>query len=247
MIVLKRPEEIARMRQAGRVAAEARERAREAVHPGVNLLELARVAEDTIRSAGATPSFKGNGGFPASLCLSVNDEVVHGIPNDRVLKEGDIVSIDVGACLEGYHGDTATTVAVGEIAPEVAELLAATEHALYEGVAKAVAGGRVSDISAAVQAAVQTKGYGIVRELVGHGIGRTVWEDPQVPNFGAPGQGPRLQEGMTLCIEPMITLGTKDVSVDDDGWTVRTRDGRPAAHFEHTVAIGATPLILTVV
>jgi len=247
MIVVKRPEEIKKMRRAGQVAAMALRRTMDAVHPGVNLLELARIAEDAIREEGATPSFKGNGGFPASLCLSVNDEVVHGIPHDRTLVPGDIVSIDVGAYLDGYHGDTAATAPVGEIAPEVRELLEVTQKALEAGVSEARIGGRLGDISAAVQQVAEAHGYGVVRELVGHGIGRAVWEDPQVPNFGSPGRGVRLQEGMTICIEPMINLGTKDIDVDDDGWTVRTRDGRPSAHFEHTVAVGATPDILTVV
>jgi methionyl aminopeptidase len=227
MIVLKRPEELAAMRRAGRVTAVA--------------------AEDAIREAGATPSFKGNGGFPASLCLSVNDEVVHGMPRDLRLREGDVLSIDVGAYIGGFHGDTATTVPVGEIDPEVARLLRITEEALYHAITLATPDHHLSDISHAVEAFVRPHGYGIVKELVGHGIGRTVWEDPQVPNYGPPGKGPPLREGMTLAIEPMVTMGRDDVYIDDDGWTVRTRDGKPAAHFEHTVAIGPKPEILTVV
>jgi len=247
MIVLKRPADLAAMRRAGHVTAVARERAKAAVRPGANLLDVARAAEDAIREAGATPSFKGNGGFPASLCLSVNDEVVHGMPRDLRLEEGDVISIDVGAYIGGFHGDTATTVPVGAITPEVASLLRITEEALYHAITFSTPEHHLSDISHAVEAFVGPHGYGIVKELVGHGIGRTVWEDPQVPNYGAPGKGPPLREGMTLAIEPMVTMGREDVFIDDDGWTVRTKDGRPAAHFEHTVAVGRKPEILTVV
>lgn len=247
MIVLKRPEEISAMKRAGRVAAMAREKAKEAVLPGVNVLELARIAEDVILKAGGTPSFKGYNGFPGAICVSVNDEVVHGIPKDRRLREGDIVSLDIGAYVDGFHSDTATTVPVGSVSEAIQKLLEITETALKVAIQKAIPGNRVGDISAAVEETVQPHHYGIVRELAGHGIGRSIHEDPQILNYGRPGRGPTLREGMTLAIEPMINLGEDEVQFDADGWTVRTRDRKPSAHFEHTVLVASEPVILTAV
>jgi methionyl aminopeptidase len=245
MIVLKTPEEIEAMRRAGRAAARAALRLQEAVRPGVRTRELARLAEDVLRQEGATPSFKGYQGFPAPICASVNHEVVHGIPGERRLEEGDIVSLDIGAYLGGFHGDTAITVAVGEVDEKVETLLRVTQEALAAGVAAAVEGGYLSDIGHAVEATVAPHGFGIVREFVGHGIGRSMHEDPQVPNYGSRGRGVRLRRGMVLAIEPMINLGEDAVEVLPDGWTVVTRDRSPSAHFEHTVAVGKTPDVLT--
>jgi methionyl aminopeptidase len=246
VIVLKTPAEVEIMRRAGRVAAIARERLREAVRPGVRTRDLARLAEETIRSYGATPSFKGYHGFPAAICASVNAEVVHGIPGDRRLEEGDIVSLDIGAYLDGFHGDTAVTVPVGEVDERVALLLQVTEEALRRAVAAARSGNYLSDIGHAVETTVAPYGFGIVRQYGGHGIGRQMHEDPLVLNFGPPGRGPKLRTGVVLAIEPMINLGGDDVIALDDGWTVVTADGSPSAHFEHTVAVGPEPDVLTV-
>lgn len=245
MIILKTPAEIEAMRRAGRAAARACQRVKEAVRPGVRTVELARIAEDVLRAEGATPSFKGYQGFPAAICASVNYEVVHGIPGERRLKEGDVVSLDIGAYLGGFHGDTAVTVPVGTVAPEVALLLRVTEEALWAGVRAAVPGGYLSDIGHAIQQTVAPHGFGIVREFVGHGIGRSMHEDPQVPNYGVRGRGVRLRRGMVLAIEPMINLGSEAVEVLPDGWTVVTRDRSPSAHFEHTVAVDDPPDVLT--
>lgn len=207
------------------------------IRPGVTTLELDRIAEDFIRSHGAVPGFLGYGGFPNTLCVSVNENVVHGIPSDYALKEGDIVSVDCGTILKGFYGDSAYTFGVGEIAPEVEQLLRVTKESLLKGVEQAVAGNRVGDISAAVQAHAESYGYGVVRELVGHGLGRNMHEEPEVPNYGRRGRGPLLKKGMVICIEPMINMGTKSVVFERDGWTVRTRDRKPSAHFEYAVAI----------
>jgi len=218
------------------------------VAPGVSTAELDEVAAQTIREAGATPSFLGYQGYPATICTSVNDQVVHGIPSaDQVLAAGDIISVDAGAILDGWHGDSAVTVPVGEVTADRLALIRACEEAMWAGLAAAAPGARLSDISAAVESTVRAHGgYGVVEEYVGHGIGRQMHEDPPVPNYGPPGRGPRLVPGMVLAVEPMITLGRPDTDLLDDGWTVRTRDGQPAAHFEHTVAVTeAGPVVLT--
>jgi methionyl aminopeptidase len=200
-------------------------------------LELDRIAEEFIRSHGAVPGFLGYGGFPNTLCVSVNENVVHGIPSNYALREGDIVSVDCGTILKGFYGDSAYTFCVGEVAPEVKQLLDVTKEALYKGVEQAVAGNRVGDIGAAVQAHAEHYGYGVVRELVGHGLGKKMHESPEVPNYGRRGTGPLLKEGMVICIEPMINMGSKNVVFERDGWTVRTKDRKPSAHFEFAVAI----------
>jgi len=248
MIVLKTPAEIETMREAGRITARALRSVGEAVHPGVKTSELDAVAEDVIVSAGAVPAFKGYNGFPATICASVNCEVVHGIPSaKRILREGDIISIDVGAIVDGYYGDAAYTFPVGEIVPDVAGLLRATHESLNAGIARCVVGMRLYDISNAVQQVAEGAGYGVVREYVGHGIGRAMHEDPQIPNFGPADRGPVLKAGMVFAIEPMVNQGGAPVRTLEDGWTVVTQDGRPSAHFEHTVAITETgPMILTV-
>ena len=207
------------------------------IKPGVTTLELDRIAEEFIRSHGAVPGFLGYGGFPNTLCVSVNENVVHGIPSNYALKEGDIVSVDCGTIMKGFYGDSAYTFGVGEIAPEVEQLLRVTKESLLKGVEQAVAGNRVGDISAAVQAHAERYGYGVVRELVGHGLGRKMHESPEVPNYGRRGTGPLLKEGMVICIEPMINMGSKNVVFERDGWTVRTKDRKPSAHFEFAVAI----------
>jgi methionyl aminopeptidase len=209
--------------------------------------ELDAVVEELIRSRGATPSFKGYYGFPASTCVSINEQVVHGIPGDRVIRDGDVVSVDVGAFLEGYHGDGARTYAVGEVPAEARKLMRVTQECLALGIEQARPGNRVGDISSAVQRHAEENGYGVVRQLVGHGIGRALHEEPQVPNFGLPGQGPKLRSGMVLAIEPMINLGSCEVYTLEDEWTVVTQDHKISAHFEHTVAITEDgPVILTV-
>lgn len=234
------------MRQAGRIVAQARRLIIEAVRPGVTTAELDALAEDSIRRSGATPAFKGYHGFPASICASVDDQVVHGFPGPRRLREGEIIAIDLGAVYRGYVGDGAVTVPVGEVPDEVLRLLEATREALAEGITRAVAGNHLSDISHAVQEYVESRGFSVVRDFVGHGIGQKMHEEPQIPNFGPPGRGPLLKEGMTLAIEPMVNLGGYEVFIEPNGWTVRTRDGKPSAHFEETVAVTAAgPQILT--
>jgi methionyl aminopeptidase len=246
MIILKSEREIRYMRDAGRVVAGALEEVKKAAKPDVTTQELDKAAEEYIRSAGAIPAFKGYHGFPGNICTSVNEQVVHGIPGLRRLKSGDNVSIDIGAVINGYNGDAAITVPVGEVDAEVAKLIEVTEASLYKGLAQAVAGNRLSDVSHAVQVEAESHGYGVVRDFVGHGIGRNMHEDPQIPNYGPPGRGPRLKPGMTLAIEPMINLGTYDVRTLDDGWTVVTTDGKRSAHFEHTVVVTENgPEILT--
>ncbi len=245
-IILKTANQIKKMRDAGRLSALALKVGGEAVKPGVTTAEIDRVIHDFIVKQGATPSFLNLYGFPASACISVNDELIHGIPGNRVIKEGDIVSIDVGACLDGYHGDNAGTFVAGETSPETQRLLDITKQSLYKGIEKAIIGNRVGDISNAVQTYCEENGYSVVREFVGHGIGSSVHEDPEVPNFGAAGRGPRLTKGMVIAIEPMINAGTRFVSTDDNEWTVRTKDGKMCAHFEHTIAITEDgPIILT--
>lgn len=248
MIVLKTGRELNVMKEACRISAGALKTAGKAVEPGVTTAELDKLAEDYIISQGAIPNFKNYHGYPATACISVNNEVIHGIPSrKRKLKQGDIVSIDLGAKFEGFHGDNAATFACGDISPEAKRLMDITEQSLYKGIAAAVSGGRIGDISAAVQSFVEANGYSVVRQFVGHGIGRELHEAPEVPNFGTAGRGIRLLPGMTLAIEPMVNAGGYEVKVLPDGWTVLTRDGSLSAHFEHTVVItNDGPKILTV-
>lgn len=247
MIVLKTPEEIEAMRRAGRVVAMAHQRLAEAIRPGIRTKDLDALALEVLKREGAIPSFKGYHGFPANICVSVNEQVVHGIPGDTVLREGDIVSVDIGAIVDGYHGDSAWTYPVGEVDPKTEELLRVGEGALYAGIEKAQPGNRLSDISHAVQVYAESRGYSVVRDFVGHGIGRMMHEAPQVPNFGPPNRGPRLKPGMTLAIEPMVNAGGHEVAILSDRWTVVTLDGSLSVHFEHTVAITPDgPRVLTV-
>jgi len=237
-IVVKSPEEIVRLRAAGRVVAEVLAELRAAAVPGVSTLELDRLAEAGARRRGAEPAFKGYHGYPASLCASVNDEVVHGIPSgDRALREGDLVGLDFGVVLDGFYGDAAITVPVGEVSEEARRLLETTRSALAAAIEEARPERRVGDLGAAVQRCVEARGFSVVRDFVGHGIGRRLHEPPQVPNFGTPGTGPRLRAGMALAIEPMVNAGGCEVDTRDDGWTAYTVDGRLSAHFEHTVLI----------
>ena len=238
MVVLKTSREIELMREAGRIAATALKVAGEAVRPGVSTLEIDTVARKYIESQGARPNFLGLYGFPATACISINNEVIHGIPaKNRILKEGDIVSIALGAEKNGYHGDNAATFAVGMISDDAQRLIDTTRESLYVGLKQAVAGNRIGDISNAVQVYCEERGYGVVRDFVGHGIGKELHEDPSVPNFGTPGRGARLMPGMTIAVEPMINQGTWEVNQLPDGWTIVTKDGKLAAHFEHTIAI----------
>ena len=238
MIVIRSPREIEQMKRSNVIVAEVFESLRDLVSPGVTTRELDRVAEGIIRSKGASPAFKGYRGFPASICVSINEEVVHGIPRDhRRLKEGDIVSLDVGTNLNGYFGDGAITLPVGEIDKTASRLVEVTERSLYIGIEKARAGNRLFDISYAIQTWVESHGFSVVRDFVGHGIGRDLHEDPQIPNFGPPHQGPRLEPGMVLALEPMVNEGTYEVKILADRWTVVTADGKRSAHFEHTIAI----------
>lgn len=246
MIILKTERELKYMRDAGRVVAETFAEIKGAVRPGVTTGELDAIAEDFITKKGAKPAFKGYGGFPATLCTSVNDQVVHGIPGLRKLENGDIISIDCGAVINGFVGDSALTLPVGSISNEAQQLLKVTEESLYAGIAQAVEGNRLSDISHAVQEHVEKQGMSVVRDYVGHGVGAKMHEDPQIPNYGRPGRGPRLKQGMTLAIEPMVNLGTFEVRTLQDNWTVVTLDGKLSAHFEHSIAItDDTPEILT--
>jgi len=234
------------MEVANRIVAEILVGVQERVRPGVETRELDELAEEMCRSRKVEPAFKGYRGYPSSICVSVNEEIVHGIPGVRRIQAGDLVSLDFGVKYQGYYGDAALTLAVGEVDPRSRALMAATEQALYAGIGQAMVGRHLTDISHAVQAMVEGAGFGVIREFVGHGIGRSLHEDPQIPNFGPPGRGPRLQAGMTLAIEPMTSMGAWQVRILQDGWTAVTQDGSCAAHFEHTVAVTAQgPLILS--
>ncbi len=247
MVVLKTSRELELMRVACRISAEALQVAGEAVKPGVSTWEIDKIAYDYIKKQGAEPNFLNLYGFPATACISINDEVIHGIPSKkRILKEGDIVSIDLGAKYNGYNGDNAATFAVGQISPKAQRLLDTTKESLYKGIEAAVPGNRIGDIGSAVQEYCESRGYGVVREYTGHGVGASLHEDPEVPNFGTAGRGIRLLPGMTIAIEPMINEGTFKVNQMSDGWTIKTADGKLSAHFEHTIAITDNgPVILT--
>ena len=238
MIVLKTGRELSVMKEACRISAGALKLIGTAIEPGVTTAELDRLAEDYIRSQGAVPNFKGYHGYPATACISINNEVIHGIPTaKRKIQAGDIVSVDLGAEFGGYHGDNAATFACGDISPEAQRLIDTTRESLYEGIKMARAGGRIGDISSAVQSYVEARGYSVVRDFVGHGVGANLHEDPSVPNYGTPHRGLKLLPGMTIAIEPMVNEGTYHVRVMPDKWTVKTVDGKLSAHFEHTVAI----------
>ena len=246
MIIIKSKQEIELMREAGKIVADTHEVLRQAVAPGITTMELDKIAEENIKKYNATPSFKGYGGFSGSICASINEEVVHGIPGNRVLKDGDIISLDIGAYYKGYHGDSAKTHGVGVRSEEDRKLIEVTRESFYEGIKFARVGYRLSDISHAVQVHAEKHGYSLVRDLVGHGVGTDLHEDPQVPNYGPPGKGPRLQEGMVLAIEPMVNAGRYQVKTLADGWTTITVDGKKSAHYEHTIALTSDePLILT--
>lgn len=251
MISIKSEREIGFMREAGRIVALAHDKVGKAIRPGISTNELDAIAEKVIRENGAIPSFKGREGFkgsafPATICASVNNEVVHGIPDKRILKEGDIISVDIGACWSGYHGDSARTHPVGKISDEAGKLIEVTRQSFYEGIKYAVNGSRLSDISHSVQAYVEQNGFSVVRDFVGHGIGRELQEEPQIPNFGRPGYGPRLVKGMVLAIEPMVNIGNYIVKILPNNWTVVTADGSLSAHYENTIVItDGEPEILT--
>lgn len=237
MIVTKTPREIELMREAGKIVALTHQELKRHIKPGITTKEIDEIAEKTITGLGGIPSFKGYNGFPASACVSVNEELVHGIPGNRKLRDGDIVSIDLGAIYKGYHGDSAWTYAVGDISDIAKKLMDVTEKSLYVGLEQAVPGNRLSDISHAIQKYVEKNGFSVVREYVGHGIGTSLHEDPPIPNYGPPGKGPKLKPGMALAIEPMVNQGDRFVRTLSDLWTVVTRDGKMCAHFEHTIVI----------
>ena len=246
MITLKSPHEIDLMRRSGKITAAARALAGEMVKPGVTTQEINDAVERFIRGQGAVPSFLHYNGYPASACISVNDEIIHGIPGKRVLREGDIVSVDVGAYIGGFHGDCAATFPCGRISPEARRLIDVTRQSFFEGIRFAREGQRLQDISAAVQSYVERNGFSVVREYVGHGVGAKMHESPEIPNFGRPGHGPRLLRGMTLAIEPMVNAGCAAITQLSDGWTVKTADGKWAAHYENTILItDGEPEILT--
>lgn len=246
MIVLKSEHELAAMRRAGQVVAQAHQLVKENLRPGITTKMLDQIVEEFILSQNAVPAFKGYNGYPATICASVNEVVVHGIPNDLTLEEGWILSVDIGAFVDGFCGDSAWTYPIGEIDAEAQRLLTVTEESLYKGIEQAVIGNRLSDISHQIQTVVESNGFSVVRDFVGHGIGRKMHESPQIPNFGEPGRGPRLKAGMTLAIEPMVNMGSYHVRILPDNWTTVTVDGGWSAHFEHTIAITADgPEILT--
>lgn len=252
MITIKNKTELDIMKKAGEIVALAHEEVRKNARPGMTTLELDKIAEKVIRSHGAIPSFKGYEGidgaidFPGSICASINEEVVHGIPSNRVLKDGDILSVDIGACYNGYHGDAARTVPIGNVSKEASDLIKVTEESFFKGVEKAICGNRIIDIAGAIEDYVKDHGYSVVRDYVGHGIGTKMHEDPAVPNYRSRFRGPRLQEGMALAIEPMVNVGTYKVRVLENKWTVVTADGKLSAHYENTIAITREgPIILT--
>jgi methionyl aminopeptidase len=247
MIILKTPEELELISRASQIVVECQKVLIRELKPGMTTLELDALTETCIRDLGGIPAFKGYRNYPMSLCASINEEVVHGIPSRRVLKDGDIIGLDVGAIVGGFYGDGAITVSVGEVQPPICQLIQVTREALSKGIEQAVVGKRLSDISSAIQTHVEQHGFSVVRDFVGHGIGRQLHEEPQVPNYGKPGQGPRLKPGMALAIEPMVNMGGAGVKVLDDKWTAVTRDGSLSAHFEHTISIEPTgpPRVLT--
>jgi methionyl aminopeptidase len=247
MIILKTSEEIELIFRAGQIVAECHKLLIQEIKPGMTTQELDALTETCIRDLGGIPAFKGYRNYPKSLCASINEEVVHGIPSGRVLKDGDIIGLDVGAIVDGFYGDGAVTVSIGEVKPSVHKLIQVTKEALQIGLERAVVGNRLSDISSAIQVYVEKHGFTVVRDFVGHGIGRQLHEEPQVPNYGKPGQGPRLKPGMALAIEPMVNMGGPGVRVLDDGWTAVTSDGSLSAHFEHTISIEpeGPPRVLT--
>ncbi len=248
MIVLKTDEEKEKMKESNRIVALVLQEIESLIKPGVKTIELDKFAEDLIRKEGAVPGFKGYQGFPATLCVSINEEIVHGIPSERKLKDGDIVSIDVGTIKDGFYGDGAKTYAVGKVDEKGLKLMETTKKALMKGIEKAVPGNRISDISHSIQSYVESQGFSVVRQFVGHGIGRNLHEDPQIPNYGEPGRGPVIKKGMAIAIEPMVCEGNWKAEVLSDGWTAVCKDGSRAAHYEHTIFINAEgPEILTVV
>ena len=237
MITLKSKREIELLKEAGHIVYLTHQYLRPHIKAGIKTKELDSLAEKFIRSKGATPSFKGYEGFPSTLCISINDEVVHGFPGERVLQDGDIISIDIGACYKGYHGDSAWTYTVGEVSDDAKYLLEHTEKALYEGIKQAKVGNRIGDIGYAIEKYAKEHNLGVVKELVGHGVGTSVHEAPDVPNYGTKGTGPKIRDGMVIAIEPMLTLGSPDIYVEDNDWTIKTEDSSLSAHFEHTIAI----------
>jgi len=246
MIILKTKKEIEQLRISNQIVAGVLKELKQVIKPGITTRELNYIAEQSIIAQGAIPAFKGYRGFPASLCTSINEQIVHGIPNERKLKEGDIISLDLGAKLNGFYGDAAMTFPVGDIGNKAKELLKVTEEALYKGIEKAIVGNRLSDISQSIQAWVESHSFSVVRDFVGHGIGRSLHEEPQIPNFGTPVPNPRLQEGMVFALEPMVNEGSYEIRILPDGWTAVTDDGKLSAHFEHTIAVTSSgPIILS--
>jgi len=239
MIHLKTAEEIELLRQSSLLVGKTLAAVAREISEGVSTIALDKVAEEFIRDNGGVPAFKGYRGFPGSLCISVNSQVVHGIPGKYELKSGDIISVDCGVKMNGYYGDSAFTFPVGEVKQEILDLLRVTKESLYKGIEKAVAGNRMGDVSEAIQSHAEKHGYGVVRELVGHGVGKNLHEEPEVPNYGRRGSGPKLAAGLVIAIEPMINMGTKNVKQHSDGWTITTGDGKPSAHYEHTIAVGS--------
>ena len=246
MIILKTKQEIEQLRRCNQVVASVLKELKQAIKPGITTRELNDIAEQSIEAHGAIPAFKGYRGFPASLCTSINEQIVHGIPNERKLKGDDIISLDLGAKLNGFYGDAAITLPVGDIGNKAKELLKVAEGALYKGIEQAIVGNRLSDISQSIQAWVESHSFSVVRDFVGHGIGRSLHEEPQIPNFGTPVPNPRLQEGMVFALEPMVNEGSYEVKILPDGWTAVTADGKLSAHFEHTIAVTSSgPIILS--